>query len=1184
MTTLGLSSRGRIETAGYYRFPTLHGQTVVFVCEDDLWTVPDTGGIARRLTSNLGAASYPFLSPDGTKLAFIGREEGHTEVYVMPALGGPARRLTYLGSMARVVGWCPNGESILFTSNAGQPFQGLLKLFTVSLNGGLPQELPIGPAQSISYAPDGGVVIGRNTGDPARWKRYRGGTAGELWVDVEGNGQFRRLIQLEGNLANPMWLGERIFFLSDHEGVGNLYSCLPTGEDLKQHTTHQTFYARNASTDGQRIVYHAGADLYVYDPASDASQQVAVEFRSPRTQRNRKFVDTARYMLGYAIHPEGHSVAVTSRGKPFTMANWEGAVLQHGEPDGTRYRLASWLSDGKRLVMVADTNGEEALEIHHADGSKEPDCLSELSVAPDDDSEHPLDIGRPVSLAVSPRPAPSTSTKLSVNSDEGPALSTSTKLSANSDKGNDLVVLSNHRYELILVDLASRTMRLLDRSQHARIHGIAWSPDGRWVAYGFADTQNTSCIKLCKVETGETWPVTRPVLFDVGPAFDPDGKYLYFLSYREFDPVYDNMHFDLNFPRGMRPYLITLQKDLPSPFIPLPRAPGQSSAGKDEQLPKRGKGEDKQEADCQEGEETETPEEPVIEIDLDGIKDRIVAFPVWEGLYGQVWGGKGKVLFTSLPIEGSLGDSWVPGEPSATGFIEMYDFEEQKQETLVRKVTNFRVSADGKTMTYRAGNHLRVIEAGKVPDDSDEMPGRKSGWLDLTRIKVSVQPRDEWEQMYREAWRLQRDHFWTEDMSGVDWEAVNQRYRPLLDRVATRSEFSDLMWEMQGELGTSHAYELGGDYRQEPKYLQGFLGVDFVYDAETETYRIGRIVRGDPWDEWGGSPLLGPGINVEPGQSLLAINGRKVGKDCSPQELLVNQAGSEVLLTFERKSLPVEQKSLAAGRKSLTVGRKFLTVGRRFLTVGQRSLTKPPVEKKGEKEKETRIVSVKALRSETPARYRDWVEGNRRQVHEATDGRVGYVHIPDMGPRGYAEFHRGYLAEVGRDALIVDVRFNGGGHVSQLILEKLARRRLGYDVPRWGEPEPYPVDSVLGPMVAITNEQAGSDGDIFSHSFKLMNLGPLIGKRTWGGVVGTWARDRLVDGSVVTQPEFSFWFEDVGWGVENYGADPDIEVDITPQDYAAGKDTQLERAIEEILRLLEEQPPKRPDFKKKRVW
>ena len=1111
MTTLGLSSRGRIETAGYYRFPTLHGQTVVFVCEDDLWTVPDAGGIARRLTSNLGAASYPFLSPDGATLAFIGREEGHTEVYVMPALGGPARRLTYLGAMAQVVDWSPDGESIIFTSNAGQPFLRLHKLFTVGLDGGLPQELPIGPAQSISYAPDGGVVIGRNTDDPARWKRYRGGTAGELWVDVEGNGEFRHLIQLEGNLANPMWLGERIFFLSDHEGVGNLYSCLPTGTELKQHTAHQTFYARNASTDGQRIVYHAGADLYVYDPASDASQQVEVEFRSPRTQRNRKFVDTARYMMGYAIHPEGHSVAVTSRGKPFTMANWEGAVLQHGDPDGTRYRLASWLSDGKRLVMVADTNGEEALEIHHADGSAEPEHLADLSVAPDDDSEHPLDIGRPVNLAVSPE--------------------------------NDQVVLSNHRYELILVDLPSRTMRLLDKSKHARIHGLAWSPDGQWMAYGFSGTQNTSCIKLCKVETGETWPLTRPVLFDVGPAFDPDGKYLYFLSYREFDPVYDNMHFDLNFPRGMRPYLITLQKDLPSPFIPIPRAPGQSSDGKDSQSPKPTKEEDSQEADRQEGEETETSEEPVVEIDLDGIEDRIVAFPIPEGLYGQITGIKDKALFTTFPIEGSLGDSWLPGEPAATGFIEMYDFEEQKNETLVGKVTNFKVSADGKTLIYRAGNYLRVIEAGKKPDNSDRTPGRKSGWLDLGRIKVSVQPRDEWEQMYREAWRLQRDHFWTEDMSGVDWEAVNQRYRPLLDRVATRSEFSDLMWEMQGELGTSHAYEFGGDYRQEPRYLQGFLGVDFVYDAETETYRIGRIVRGDPWDEWGGSPLLGPGINVEPGQTLLAINGRKVGKDCSPQELLVNQAGSEVLLT-----------------------------------VGRRSLTEPPVG-----EEETRTVSVKALKNETPARYRDWVEGNRRQVHEATDGRVGYVHIPDMGPWGYAEFHRGYLAEVGRDALIVDVRFNAGGHVSQLILEKLARRRVGYDVPRWGEPEPYPVDSVLGPMVALTNEQAGSDGDIFSHCFKLMGLGPLIGKRTWGGVIGIWARNRLVDGSVVTQPEFSFWFEDVGWGVENYGTDPDIEVDITPQDHAAGKDTQLERTIEEILRLLEEQPPKRPDLKKRRM-
>jgi len=564
----------------------------------------------------------------------------------------------------------------------------------------------------------------------------------------------------------------------------------------------------------------------------------------------------------------------------------------------------------------------------------------------------------------------------------------------------------------------------------------------------------------------------------------------------------------------------------------VPRAPGGKVSKEDSDSGSEGDEAEKERDEGQEKEkENKGEQEQLVEIDLEGIADRVVAFPVPEGRYGQIRGIKGKALFSSYPLHGTLNQSWYSNSaPPARGKLEVYDFEEQNHEVLIEGITNFDVSLDAKTLIYRAGNRLRVLKAGTKPDKDGWSPGRKTGWLDLYRIKVSVEPQAEWEQMYREAWRLQRDQFWTEDMSGVDWQAVYQRYLPLVRRVATRSEFSDLMWEMQGELGTSHAYEMGGDYPPEPHYDQGFLGADLRYDADTDSWRVVNIVRGDVWDEATSSPLAGAGINVNPDDRLIAVNGRRVNREVSPQELLVNQAGEEVLLTF-------------AG------------------------------------EDEPRTVTVKALRSETPARYREWVEANRRRVHEATDGRVGYVHIPDMGPKGYAEFHRGYLAEVEREGLIVDVRFNGGGHVSQLILEKLARRRLGYDVQRWGEPIPYPAESVMGPMVALTNEQAGSDGDMFSHAFKMMNLGPLIGKRTWGGVIGINPRASLVDGGITTQPEFSFWFQDVGWGLENYGTEPDIEVEIRPQDYVAGRDPQLERGIEEIQKLLAEHPPKLPDFK-----
>jgi len=383
--------------------------------------------------------------------------------------------------------------------------------------------------------------------------------------------------------------------------------------------------------------------------------------------------------------------------------------------------------------------------------------------------------------------------------------------------------------------------------------------------------------------------------------------------------------------------------------------------------------------------------------------------------------------------------------------------------------------------------------------------------------------------MFAEAWRLQREHFWAEDMSGVDWQAVYDQYAPLVERVSSRSELSDLFWELQGELGTSHAYEGGGQYRSGPHYQQGFLGVDWTYDGEAGRYRIAHIVQGDSWNATATSPLTIPGIDVAEGDAVLAINGQRVGPKRSPQELLVNQARNEVQLTIEDAET-----------------------------------------------QETRVVTVKALGGEWSARYRAWVERNRQIVHDKSEGKVGYIHIPDMSPWGFAEFHRGYLTEFDYPALLVDVRWNGGGNVSGLLLEKLARRRIGYDFPRWQPPTPYPAESPRGPMVALTNEHAGSDGDIFSHSFKLMKLGPLIGMRTWGGVIGISPSHSLVDGTRTTQPEYAFWFKDVGWNVENYGTDPDIEVDIAPQDYAQGLDPQLDRAIAEALRLIEEQPALEP--------
>jgi len=1055
---------------GYYRHPTLHGNTLVFVSEDDLWNVPLEGGTARRLTASLGATGAPHFSPDGQWVAFSARDEGAWEVYVMPAEGGEATRLTYQGATAQVNGWTTDGKAVRYSSEATAPFARARQLWNVPRTGGLPTLLPWGLASHLGHGPGRAVVIGRNTGDPARWKRYRGGTAGQLWVDATGSGNFTRIVPTDGNLTTPMWIGKRIYFLSDHEGVGNVYSCTPSGRGLRRHTHHEEFYARGASTDGQRIVYHAGGICYLYEPKNDSVREIPIRIQSPRVQRNRRFAQADKYLQGYNLRADGKALVITARGKVYSMSNWEGPVLQHAIEPAARGRLATWLNDGKRIVYVSDSSGDELLEIADTTGKHSNKTLSRI------------EIGHAMGLVVSPK--------------------------------EDKAAVQNHRFELILADLKKGSGKVVDKSDFGPINGLAWSPDGQWLAYSFAGTSRTRIIRLYHLPTGRIHPVTHPEFYDVSPSWDPEGKYLYFISYRAYNPVYDALHFDLGFPVATQLMVAPLQADLPNPFIPRP---------------------ENQAAPPVEKKDDNKEKKPApVKIDVSKLPERILAFPRVTSRYGRVIGIKGKILYSEYPMQPALAMAHSqPATPRGTLFV--YDYATMKEDTVLTGIDSFTVSRDGATMIYRAGKKLRVLKAGEKPSEQKSTGivrdgGRATGWIDLGRIKLQVDPAAEWRQMFREAWRLQRDYFWDPKMAGVDWEKVYRRYEPLLDRISCRSELSDLLWEMQGELGTSHAYEMGGDYRVAPHMPQGKLGANLEWNAAAKGYRITHIAQGDSWDEQSQSPLRAAGLDIAEGDLLLAVNGQALSREHTPGHALTNQAGQEVLLTYR-------------GKKG-----------------GPRNAI------------------VRPLHGEMPLRYRAWVNRNREEVHRRSKGQVGYVHIPDMGARGYAEFHRGWLPELHYPALIIDVRFNGGGHVSQLLLEKLARKRLGYDVPRWHAPEAYPRESVMGPMVALTNEYAGSDGDIFSHCFKRMGLGPLIGTRTWGGVIGINPRMELVDGSITTQPEFSFWFDDVEWGVENYGTDPDLEVLVTPQDFKAGHDPQLEAGLNKILALLKNDPPVLPTF------
>ncbi len=1059
--------------AGYFQQPTICGDTIVFVSEDTLWSVQLDGGFARSLTQGPGKASHPRLSPDGEHIAYTATEAGHAEIYAMDALGGPSTRLTHHGKASRALGWDPQGR-VVHCTNAAQPFRPTWA-HAVDPATGHVEALGLGPVTALDYKPVGedgqhAVILTRYQDDPARWKRYRGGRAGQMWIDADGDGQFKPLLHnLGSNIARAMWCGDRVVFLSDHEGIANLYACQPDGQGIERLTPHDSFYARMAQTDGQRVVYQHAGDLWVWDPQGGA-RQLEFECRSPRAGRRRRFVDTGRYLSDWDLHDKHKEVAISSRGRAFTMGLWSGPVTSHHVDDTARYRLLRYVPGTDDMLALCDRGGEEAFELwspgqapRRYDG---------------------LDMGRVVRARVSP--------------------------------SGKKVALSNHRFELMVLDLDDGQLTHIDQGVYERINGFDWSPDSAWLVYSTPIHNYCAVLRLAEIATGAVHDVTHPEFQDLRPTFDPKGRYLYFVSVREFDPVYDTPQFSLGFPRAMRLCMVLLQADEPDPFVPRDR-----EESSDDDKKKKDKKDKKDKGP-----------EPV-KIDLEGIGERVLQLPVTEARLGRIIATEKHVYYTVFGIEGGLNRRrWTNPEPAAKATLRALDLKTRETQDVAYRITDFGLSRDHKQIIYRAGRKLRVMGAdgSNNKKGKDSGFGEKSGWINLRRVKVSIDPGAEWTQMAFELRRLMLQHYWRPDMDGVDWNGAFEKYVPLLERIGTRSEFSDLAWEIQAEMGASHAYEMGGDHTPAPPALyRGQLGADLSPCEGGE--RIDAIVRGDNWNTKHGSPLGRPGTNAQVGDVIVAVDGMSVGQGSSVASLLVNKANTWVRLTLQRPG-----------------------------------------------QDETHDINVRTHGDDTKARYRQWVNRCRQRVHEASDGQLGYIHIPDMGANGFAEFHRGWLQELTKPSLILDVRYNGGGHVSQLLIEKVTRRRLGYLNTRWRkQSRPYPIGAKEGPIVGITNEHAGSDGDIFSHIFKLAGLGPLIGKRTWGGTIGISPRHYLVDGTVTTQPEFSHWFNEVGYGLENHGTEVDIEVDIAPHEHKAGQDPQLERAIEVALERLEDNPVTVPD-------
>lgn len=1036
----------------YLRYPHLHGDLVTFVADDDVWLAPLDGGRAWRFTADRTPVSYPRFSPDGTRIAWTGTREGAPEVFAAEIDGPEGDRLTHWGNdMTGVRGWTADG-SVLAVSAAGEGSRARAWAYSVPLDGGPATRLPYGWVSDLAVSGEKVASVSSIWREPSQWKRYRGGTAAKIWVDAAGSGEFTRLFaDSTAQYWSVMWVGERLAFLADIDGVGNLYSALPDGSDLRKHTSHDEFYARHAATDGQRVVYSHAGDLWLLESLDAEPDKLDITLGGPRPARAKRPAPTRAG--GFSPDATGRASAVEIRGTAHWVTHRDGpAGALRAEP-GVRVRLPRTLDANGKAVWVSDATGEDALEIGTPGGEIRTLAAGEL--------------GRVLDLVAAP-------------------------------DGKHAAV-ATHDGRLLVVDLETGDLRELDRTTQGDISDPAFSPDSAWLAWVHPHQEPLSQIKLGRVDGTSTIEVTPPRFADYEPVFTKDGKYLAFMSVRTFDPVYDAHVFDLSFPNGCRPYLVPLQATTPSPFDPSLQGRGfngEESADDETSKDKKDSG--------------DSP--PRTEVDTEGLAARIVPVPVPAGRYGNLRTAKDALLWLRHPLTGQLGDG---SEHNHEIVLERYDLKKRAKAELGKDYRAFDVSDDGSRLVTNGKNGLQT----RAATEGDEVVT-----IDLDRVTVSIDPVAEWRQGYREAGRLMRDHFWRADMNGVDWQAMLDRYEPLVDRIGAYSELIDLLWEVQGELGTSHAYARANGAGVDPRRRQGLLGADLVRD-EDGVWRVGRVLPGESSDHAARSPLLAPGVAVRAGDAIVAVGGRPIDPVRGPLASLSGTAGQ-----------PVE------------------------LTVRPASGGDP------------RRVVVTPIADETRLRYHDWVESRRAFVREASGGRLGYLHVPDMVASGWAQFHRDLRTEMAYEGLVVDVRENGGGHTSELVLEKLSRRVTGWTQARGYEPMRYPADSPRGPIVAVADEFAGSDGDIVSAGIKNRAIGPLVGTRTWGGVIGIDSRYSLVDGTVVTQPRYSFWLEGPGWGVENYGVDPDVEVVITPQDRVAGRDPQLTKAVELALAALAEQP------------
>ena len=1098
-----LTSAASAAVEGYYRQPTVHGETVVFNSEGDLWRVSTAGGAASRLTSHPANETWPSFSPDGKWIAFTADYRGNSDVYLIPAEGGEPRRLTFHPTREDVVGWIPDGKSVLFRARRTGN-DSLEQLFTIAVAGGEPKQVPVGRAGMGSYSQDGRrFAFIRNTWF-SNWKRYKGGTAPQIWVGDLAEAKFRQITPGPAVHSYPMWVGDRIYYTTEApNGNLNVFSCAPDGADVRQHTNHADFDVRFAQTDGKRLVYTVGADLWLLDLSTGQSSKLPVTLASDRIRTRPRAEDAGKSLERFTLSDDGKRMLIGARGELWIApAKPGGRIITLTDSSAVRERGASLSPDGQLVACISDETGEQEIKLIDAAGKAPARVLTKLNKG----------------WLFPPVWAPD---------------------------GKHLA-FADMDCNLYVVHVDSGELTKVDQDEVWEIRQYTFSPDGKWLAYVKNAENRTSGIYLYGLVDGSHTMLSSGFTTDSLPAFDPQGKYLYFLSQRYWNPMLDEVDREFVALRSTKVCMAILAGDGRSPFLP-EELTEEKTEGKERNDTGADNSSDQPAspatAPAGDGAATDgkaTPSSkpaqsrklPQVRVDLEGIQDRVIELPnVKPGNYTGLSTVDGKVFFLDRPLRGmNEPDDDDPAHagirPPSGGSLMAYNLKDRKTETFLPNITGYALSGDGKKIAWRTGDTIKVAStASKPPDDVTEK-------VSLGELPLMVTTAEEWKQIYHEAWRLQRDFYWASNMVGVDWAQARDKYAYLVPRAGTRGELNDVIGQLIGELGTSHTYISGGDSNYQPPRPVpiGLLGADFEVDEATGLHRFSRVYRPERWETGIPAPLIANHVNVKEGDFLLAINGRDVGPNDSVDERLTNLAGAEVLLTVASKP----DKS------------------------------------------DARDVQVKTLRNDFDLRYADLCRRNREYVEQRSSGRVGYFHLPDMSTGGLVAFIEGFYPQFRKQALVIDVRNNHGGFVSQMLLERLGRKAVAYGMARRGIIETYPEVVHVGPKVCLIDQNAGSDGDIFPYNFRNMGLGKLIGKRSWGGVVGIRSDKGFVDAGMSTQPEFAFWDTQAGWTIEGYGVDPDIEVDIRPEDELAGRDPQLDRAIDELMKELEKNPGKLP--------